>query len=226
VSFGDRPVRHIMTPRRDIVAVPIDITHEELLEVIHGSGCSRIPVYRGEKDDVVGMMYVRDLIGTAALVGSVEPILRQPYVVPAEKTVGELFREFRTRKVHIALVLDEYGSLLGLVTLEDILEELFGDIRDEFDDDEEPEIIRRGPGSFVVSGRVSVTALNARLKLHIPLPEDEATIAGVVIDRLGRLPDPGERIAMDGCTVTVEKLDGPAIERLRVDVWSSSSPSA
>ena len=169
------------------------------------------------------MLYVRDLIGAPRLDGGIEPILRQPYVVPGERSVGELYREFRTRKVHIALVLDEYGSLLGLVTMEDILEELFGDIRDEFDDDEEPAIVRRGPSTFVVSGRASVSAINARLKLHIPLSEDEATIAGVVIDRLGRVPDVGETLGMDGFTVTVEKLDGPAIERLRVDLWPSSS---
>jgi putative hemolysin len=223
VSFGDRPVRHIMTPRRDIIAVPVDISHDELLAVIRSSGCSRIPVYRGEKDDIIGMLYVRDLIGTPPLDGNVESRLRQPYVIPAEKTVGELYREFRTRKVHIALVLDEYGSPLGLVTMEDILEELFGDIRDEFDDDEEPTIKRRGPSTFVVSGRVSVSVLNARLKLQIPLSEDETTIAGVVIDRLGRVPEAGESLRMDGFTVTVEKLDGPAIERLRVDVWPSPS---
>jgi CBS domain containing-hemolysin-like protein len=223
VSFGERSVRHVLTPRRDIVAVPIDSAPGELLRVMRESGCSRIPVYRGERDDVVGFLYVKDVLGREIAAGGIEPLLRQPYVVQAEKTVGELFREFRARKVHIALVLDEYGSLVGLVTMEDLLEEMFGEMRDELDEDAEPAIRRRAPGSFMVSGRVSVGELNARLKLGIPPSEDEATIAGVVIDRLGRVPTAGESLQMDGFTVTVEKLDGPAIELLRVDLWPSSS---
>jgi putative hemolysin len=223
VRIDERTVRHVLTPRRDIVSVPVGIAPDELLRVIHESGCSRIPVYRGEADDVIGILYVRDLIGEPLAPGTIERRLRQPYVVSAEKPVVELFREFRTRKVHFALVLDEYGSLTGLVTMEDLLEELVGEIRDEFDEDEAPTIERRGPRTFVVSGRVAVHDFNARLKLHIPESGAEATIAGVVIDRLGRVPDTGETIALDGCTLTVEALDGSAIERLRVDIWSSPS---
>jgi len=223
VSFGDRPVRHVLTPRRDIVAVPIDIAPADVLRVMRESGCSRIPVYRGEKDDVVGFLYVKDVLGTPIGADGIGPLLRQPYVVQAEKPVGELFREFRARKVHIALVLDEYGSLVGLVTMEDLLEELFGEMHDELDEDAEPTIRRRASGSFLVSGRVSVGELNARLKLDIPPSDDEATIAGVVIDRFGRVPDVGETLRMDGFSVTVEKLDGSAVELVRVDLWSSSS---
>ncbi len=223
VSFGERSVRHVLTPRRDIVSVPIGITPDEVLRVMRESGCSRLPVYRDEKEDIVGFLYVKDVLGVTLGADGIGPLLRQPYVVQAEKPVGELFREFRARKVHIALVLDEYGSLVGLVTMEDLLEELFGEMRDELDEDVEPSIRRRGAGSFLVSGRVSVGELNARLKLGIPPSEDEATIAGVVIDRLGRVPDVGETLEMDGFNVTVEKLDGPAVELLRVDVWSPSS---
>jgi CBS domain containing-hemolysin-like protein len=223
VSFGERSVRHVLTPRRDIVSVPSDIAPAEVLEVMRESGCSRLPVYRGEKEDIVGFLYVKDVLGQTLGADGIGPLLRQPYVVQAEKPVGELFREFRARKVHIALVLDEYGSLVGLVTMEDLLEELFGEMRDELDEDEEPSIRRRGSRSFLVSGRVSVAELNARLKLDIPPSDDEATIAGVVIDRFGRVPDVGETLDMDGFRVTVEKLDGPAVELVRVDLWSSSS---
>ena len=223
VSFGERSVRHVLTPRRDIVSVPTDISPPEVLKVMRESGCSRLPVYRGEKDDVVGFLYVKDVLGVTLGADGIGPLLRQPYVVQAEKPVGELFREFRARKVHIALVLDEYGSLVGLVTMEDLLEELFGEMRDELDEDEEPAIRRQGAGSFLVSGRVSVGELNARLKLDLPPSDDEATIAGVVIDRLGHVPEVGETLEMDGCQVTVEKLDGPAVELVRVDLWSSSS---
>ena len=225
VSFGDRSVRHVLTPRRDIVSVPIDIASEAVLQVMRESGCSRLPVYRGEKEDIVGFLYVKDVLGVTLGADGIGPLVRQPYVVQAEKPVGELFREFRARKVHIALVLDEYGSLVGLVTMEDLLEELFGEMRDELDDDAEPSIRRRAAGSFLVSGRVSVGELNARLKLDIPPSDDEATIAGVVIDRLGHVPEVGETLAMDGCNVTIEKTDGPAVELLRVDLWSSSSSS-
>jgi putative hemolysin len=223
VSFGERSVRHVLTPRRDIVAVPVDIAPAEVLRVMRESGCSRLPVYRAEKDDVIGFLYVKDVLGTTIGADGIAPLVRQPYVVQAEKPVGELFREFRTRKVHIALVLDEYGSLVGLVTMEDLLEELFGEMRDELDEATEPSIRRRAPGSFLVSGRVSVDELNARLKLGIPPSDDERTIAGVVIDRLGHVPEAGESLDMDGFTVVVEKLDGPAVELVRVDLWPSSS---
>ncbi len=221
VSFGERSVRHVLTPRRDIIAIPLDVAPAEVLRVMRDSGCSRLPVHRGEKDDIVGFLYVKDVLGKTLGAEGIAPLVRQPYVVQAEKSVGELFREFRSRKVHIALVLDEYGSVVGLVTMEDLLEELFGEMRDELED-VEPSIRRRGPGSFLVSGRVSVSELNARLKLDLP-PSDDATIAGVVIDRLGRIPEVGESLQMDGCTVLVEKLDGPAVELLRVDLWPSFS---
>jgi CBS domain containing-hemolysin-like protein len=223
VQFGDRTVRHVLTPRRDIVAVPADVDEEELVRVIRTSGCSRIPVYRDERDEVIGILYARDVIGRRVGPEGIEPLLRQPYVTPPDRSVSDLFRELRARKVHIALVVDEYGSLIGLVTMEDLLEELFGEIRDEFDDDEEHVIRRRGPRTFLVSGRVPVGTLNARLNLEIPPSEDEATIAGVVMDRLGRVPQPGEQLRMEGFTVTVEKLDGPAIALLRVDLWSPSA---
>ncbi len=150
-------------------------------------------------------------------------MLRQPYLVSAEKPIVDLFRDFRVRKVHFALVVDDYASLVGLVTMEDLLEELVGEIRDEFDDDEAPPFERRGPNTFVVSGRVAVHDFNARLHLQLPESGAEATIAGIVIDRLGHVPARGESITMDGCKLTVEALDGTAIQRLRVELWPSSS---
>ena len=223
VRIDERTVRHVLTPRRDMVAVPLDITHDDLLRVIRESGCSRIPVFRGERDDIVGILYVKDLIGQALAAGGIEPLLRQPYVVSAEKPAVDLFRDFRVRKVHFALVVDEYASLVGLVTMEDLLEEIVGEIRDEFDDDEAPPFERRGPNVFVVSGRVAVGDFNARLHLQVPESGSGATIAGVVIDRLGHVPERGESITMDGCTLTVEALDGTAIQRLRVELWPSPS---
>lgn len=223
VKFGERSVRHVLTPRRDIVSIPADITQAEVLAVMRESGFSRLPVYRGEKEDVVGFLYVKDVLGVALGADGIGPLLRQPYVVQAEKPVAELFREFRSRKVHIALVLDEYGSLVGLVTMEDLLEELFGEMRDELDEDEEPTIRRRGSGTFVVSGRVSVEELNARLKLDLPPSEDGTTVAGMLMDRMGRVPAVGESVDLDGCRMTVEELDGPAVALVRVERWSSSS---
>jgi len=223
VRIDERTVRHVLTPRRDMIAVPLDVTPDDLLQVIRDSGCARIPVFRGERDDIVGILYVKDLIGQPIAKGGIEPLLRQPYVVSAEKPIADLFRDFRVRKVHFALVVDEYASLVGLVTMEDLLEDLVGEIRDEFDDDEAPPIERRGPTTFVVSGRIPVHDFNARLHLHLPESGTEATIAGIVIDRLGHVPTRGESVTMDGCTLTVEALDGPAIQRLRVDLWPSSS---
>ncbi len=220
VRFGERSVRHVLTPRCDIVSVPADIAPADVLAVMRESGFSRLPVHRGEKDDIVGFLYVKDVLGVTLGADGIGPLLRQPYVVQAEKPVGELFREFRARKVHIALVLDEYGSLVGLVTMEDLLAELFGEMRDELDEDEEPAIRRRGPGTFLVSGRVSVEELNARLKLALPPSEDGTTIAGMVMERMGRVPEVGESVEMDGCRLTVERLDGPAVALVRVQRWS------
>ncbi|MEB2284639.1 MAG: hypothetical protein B6D46_00470 [Polyangiaceae bacterium UTPRO1] len=223
VKFGERSVRHVLTPRCDIVSVPVDIGAADLLAVIRESGCSRLPVYRGEKEDIVGFLYAKDVLGVPLGADGIGPLLRQPYVVQAAKPVGELFREFRARKVHIALVLDEYGSLVGLVTMEDLLEEIFGEMRDELDEDEEPAITRRGAGTFIVSGRVSVEELNARLKLALPPSESGTTIAGLLMDRAGRVPLAGESLDLDGCRLTVEELDGSAVALVRVELWSSSS---
>ena len=200
VSFGERSVRHVLTPRRDIVAVPIDIAPADVLRVMRESGCSRIPVYRGEKDDVVGFLYVKDVLGMPLGADGIGPLVRQPYVVQAEKPVGELFREFRARKVHIALVLDEYGSLVGLVTMEDLLEELFGEMRDELDEDAEPSIRRRGsgqlPGERARVGRRAERPLEARHSALRRRGDDRRRRHRP----LGRVPEVGETLQMDGFT--------------------------
>ncbi len=139
-AFRQRPVRAVMTPRVRIAALPVDVTGAALLAALREQRFSRVPVYRGERDNVVGVLYAKDLIGRDATAPGfrLEPLLRPPTFVPLGMRAGDVFRELRRRKVHLALVVDEYGGIAGLVTMEDLLEELFGEIRDEYDEAEAP----------------------------------------------------------------------------------------
>jgi len=139
-ALGQRPVRVVMTPRVRVVAIPVDIGGAALLAELHEHRFSRVPVYRGERDNVVGVVYAKDLLGRDVRAPGfrLEPFLRPPTFVPLGMRAGDVFRELRRRKVHLALVVDEYGGIAGLVTMEDLLEELFGEIRDEYDAEEAP----------------------------------------------------------------------------------------
>jgi len=217
VDFGDTMVREVMTPRPDIVAIHGDATYDELRAIFHEQEYSRVPVYQENLDNILGFVYVKDLILLDTAHGDDRPIprlLRPAHVVPETKKVSELLKEFQRRQVQLALVVDEYGGTAGLVTVEDLLEEIVGEIRDEYDVETEP-VIDEGGGRFLFSGKVSIGELADRLDVDIERQGFE-TVGGYVLSKLGRVPAVGEIVEIEGLSVEVVEAERRRIHRVRV----------
>jgi len=218
VEFGDTLVREVMTPRPDIVGARADATLAELRQVFAEQQYSRVPVYRDSLDHILGFVFVKDLIrlplDLAAGERVVERLLRPAHFVPETKRVSDLLKEFQRQQVQSAVVVDEYGGTAGLVTIEDLLEEIVGEIRDEYDVESEP-VQDEGNGVFVFSGKVSIDELNDRLDVSIP-PEGFGTIGGFLLAHLGRVPAVGARIDVDGLRVEVLEAERRRVTRVRV----------
>ena len=217
VEFGDTVVREVMTPRPDVVAVQAGATLAELRTLFVEHQYSRVPVYEDDLDHVLGFVFVKDLVPLADTAGDeriTSRLLRPAHVVPETRRVAALLKEFQRQQVQIALVHDEYGGTAGLVTLEDLIEEIVGEIRDEYDVEAEP-IVDEGGGSFVFSGTVPVDDMAERLDVAVERQGFE-TVAGYLLARLGRVPRVGETLAVD--EVAVEILDGEArrVQRVRI----------
>ena len=211
-ELEDTLVREVMVPRPDMFCVDVTMAPDRLLPVLREQLHSRVPVFEDTVDQIVGVLYTKDLLPYIAGLPadfSLRQHLHPPYFVPGSKRADALLREFQAKKLHLAVVVDEYGGTAGLVTLEDLLEELVGEIRDEYDEDERL-IQRVTPRSFRVSGRLAIDELNATTGLHIP---DDAfdTVGGWVLDVFGRVPHKGEKAEVDGVRLAVEK-----VERTRV----------
>jgi CBS domain containing-hemolysin-like protein len=216
-DLGDTLVREVMVPRPDIVAVPATCTLQEVLDLMLASGHWRIPVYWEDPADMQGMVYAEDVLrrlGTEDMTGAAESVMREPYAVPETKRAAELLAEMQARRVHIAIAIDEYGSTAGLVTLEDILEELVGEIADEYDR-EEPRVENLGDGTYRVSGGLPIGDLSETL--GVELPKDGAdTIGGLVYGLLGRVPEGGETVHYAGVRFTVEGIHRRRIISVRI----------
>ena len=218
VDFGDTLVREVMTPRPDIVAIPEDATLEQLRGLFREQEYSRIPVYKENLDNILGIVFVKDLIrmedpdevGPQGL----QPLLRPATFVPETKQVSELLKEFQRKQAQLAIVVDEYGGTAGLVTIEDLLEEIVGEIRDEYDVETEP-VVDEGNGSFVFSGKVSFDEVRDRLDVEIE-PEGFETVGGYVLTRVGRVPASGESFDVDGLNVQVLEAERRRIHRVRI----------
>ncbi len=206
-------VGQVMTPRTQVVAVPIEAGVDEAQHVMLREGRLRLPVFLGTIDEVVGVLLARDLWG-AARVGETEirKIMREPTFVPATKPVEDALRQMRQHRIKMAIVLDEYGGTAGLVTLEDLIEEIVGEIHDEHEQ-EPPEFVDTPDGQVQISGSVPIGDVNARL--HLSLPEDDCdSIGGFVFGRLGRMPVAGDEVTVDGGSLRVVDMDGRRIHRL------------
>jgi CBS domain containing-hemolysin-like protein len=219
IEFGETRAGEVMTPRTDIVALPHTATVRQARDTVIESKYSRLPVYREQIDDVVGLIYVRDLL-TYWAEGredeSIDPLLRPAYFVPETKTVDELLEEMQKVHVQLALVIDEYGGLAGLVTVEDILEEIVGEIEDEDIEGEEiVEIVEADDGYYDVLGSTEVGKIERLLDLEIE-DDDFTTIAGLVINESGRVPPPGTQLTFRGLEVEVLEADDRRIGRLRL----------
>ena len=213
----DRAVREIMVPRIDMVAVQSDATVETVLRLVMEHGYSRIPIYEENVDNIVGVVYAKDLLKCLAdgrRPDTVQEIARPPYFIPEGKHIDELLAELREHKVHMAIVVDEYGGTAGLATIEDVLEEIVGEIQDEYDR-EEVTIERLTESEAILDARVSLDALNELFDLHIE-GEDFDTVGGFVYHQLGRMPTPGDEVHADGLSLRVLSILGRRIKKVRV----------
>jgi CBS domain containing-hemolysin-like protein len=216
VDFGETLVREVMTPRPDIVAIPAGATLTELRALFREQEYSRIPVYQENLDNILGVVFVKDLILLGDTAGSEPPIvslMRPVPFVPEAKRVPELLKQFQRQRVQIAIVVDEYGGTAGLVTLEDLLEEIVGEIQDEYDVETEP-VVDEGNGSWVFSAKVNIDEVRERLGVDIE-PDGTETVAGFVLARVGRVPSPGETFELDGLVVEVLEADRRRIHKVR-----------
>ena len=218
LRLEDKAVREIMVPRVDVDAVNADSTLEQATERVVESGHSRLPVYKESMDNVVGMLYARDLLKVVtnggAKGGSVQDIARPCYFVPDSKHIDELLGEFQSRRMHIAVVVDEYGGVDGIVTLNDVLEEIVGDIQDEFDSSE-PTIEQTGDGESMVDARIPVDNFNETFNSTIT-GEGFDTLGGFLLSQLGKIPVPGDLVGVDGLKLEVASTIGRRIKKVRV----------
>ncbi|HSP92657.1 MAG TPA: hemolysin family protein, partial [Vicinamibacterales bacterium] len=217
VDFGDTLVHEVMTPRPDIVAIRADATLAELRTFFREQEYSRIPVYVDSLDNIAGFVFIKDMMRLPATEPPdrrVATMVRPAYVVPETKRVSELLREFQRQQWQIAIVVDEYGGTAGLVTLEDLLEEIVGEIRDEYDVETES-VVDEGQGRYVVSGKADIEALAERLGVEIE-GEGFETVGGYVMSRLGRVPAAGEVHRIDDLIVEILDAERRRVHRVRV----------
>lgn len=216
-EFSETLAREVMVPRVDIVALDVNSTFEEAIDTINMSGHSRIPIYEETIDNIVGILYAKDLLKYFGLKNPppLKTIMRSPYYVPETKPIDELFREMRAQKIHMAIIIDEYGGTAGLVTIEDILEELVGEIMDEYDINEESMVKEIAPDEIIVDGRMNLEELNEMLGVNLPAEETD-TIAGFVYDHISHIPKAGEEFEYDGVLIRVEEVRGRRITKLRI----------
>lgn len=217
-DFTDTVARQVMVPRTDMDAAPVTSTLDELLDVITGSGHSRIPIYEENVDNIIGVVHAKDLLPVLRQdkhLFEIQAVMREAYFIPETKDVGELLAEFKRGNVQMAIVRDEYGGTAGLVTVEDLLEEIVGEIRDEYDI-EEPLIDVVDADHAIVSARMSIDDLNEQMDMDIPESEEYETIGGFVFDQFGRQPDQGELISWGNLDFVVHSLEGGRLHRIEV----------
>jgi CBS domain containing-hemolysin-like protein len=211
-EFGDSVVREVMLPRPDMVAVEADATVDEGIALAIGAGKSRLPSFDDSTDNIVGLVFLKDLVSRAANGEGSEAVrgsLRPAHFVPESKRLAELLREMQTEKFHMAIVVDEYGDTAGLVTMEDLLEEIVGEITDEYDD-EEPGVERLGADRLRVPGRTPIDEVNELLDVDLP-QEDWDTVGGLVFNSLGHVPHEGECVTVAGIEFCAERVQGRRI---------------
>ena len=219
MSIGERVVREAMTPRPDITAVQRDTPADEVLDAMLSSGYSRIPVYDDSLDHVTGIVYAKDLMAAIRANPGERPVSlaavrRDPMLVPESKLIDELLAEFQRSRTHMAVVLDEYGGTAGLITLEDLIEEIIGEIADEHDAAPPAEVTELEDGALLLGGRAPLSALEP-LGLRQDQPAEFDTVAGWVFDRLGKIPDIGDEVDCGGFSIVVQKMDGRRISQMR-----------
>lgn len=217
IDFADAIVREVMVPRPDMVTVSADTSSEVALDLVLEQGKSRIPVFGEDTDDILGVLYARDLLqlwDEAAGPRIARDLMREAYFVPETKRVPDLLREMQANQVHMAIAVDEFGGTAGLVTIEDLLEELVGEIADEYDD-EEPMVVPEGDGSYLIDARLDIDDLGELIGTSIP-DEDWDTVGGLILGLAGRVPAEGESFEYNRHMLTVERVQGRRVAQIRL----------
>lgn len=220
LDLGDTLVREILVPRTEMVAVEITTPVSEVLETIIEAGHSRIPVYEGDVDHITGILYAKDLLklwGKLPEEISIRSICRKAYFIPETKTTADLLKEFKMRRVHMAVAVDEYGGTSGIITIEDILEEIVGEIQDEHDPVEQSGISRLDDGSYIFDARSHIEDVEEELNVQIPRGEYD-TLGGFLSHLLGHVPVQGEHGQYGTILFTVEKADARKVSTIRVSI--------
>ena len=228
IDLGQVLVREVMVPRTNIVAIPVNLTLEKLLAIVTEDQHSRIPVYDGSPEQIIGVLYTKDLLKVcedekrAASLGLhprefvLRSLVRELSVVPETKPIDQLLQEYQKRRRHMSLVVDEYGAVVGLVTVEDVLEQIVGEIEDEYDR-EVPPALRLGDRTAMLDARVSILDLENQYEIELPRDRGFQTLAGFVLDELGHIPHPGESFDYGGRRFTVMAMDDRRVARVKLE---------
>lgn len=226
-QLGDTLAREIMIPRIDITALDVQTPFDQAVDNLLASGYSRVPVFEESIDNILGVLYTKDLLRIWRQndqVGSLRDLLRPAYFIPEAKKVDELLAEMQSQRVHMAVVVDEYGGVAGLVTLEDIVEEIVGEIQDEFDQAEELPYQKLGQKEYLFQGRIGLDDFNEIMGSNLPSDEAE-TLGGFIYNQVGRVPANGESIQVDNLTLTVTQVSGRRIRKVRAQ-WNPVTPES
>ena len=227
IELGDADVSKIMPPRTDMLSIPASLTWEEMLDQVIDAGHTRIPVYGRNRDDILGILHTKDLLpelarGPGQRTDHWTKLLRQPVFVPETKPIDALLQELQRSRNHMVVVLDEYGGVSGLVTMEDVLEEIVGEIVDEYDAAHVEGVRELGPGVCEAMGRVHIDEINERLGLGLPEDADYDIIGGFVFNELGHIPTAGEDLVWENVRITVLDATRRRIERVRIEVLNAA----
>ena len=227
LEFTDTTVKEIMVPRPDVVAVELSVPREKLIRVVIDEGYSRVPVYQRTIDNIIGIVYTKDLLSMFEHrdVIILQDILRPPYFVPESKKISLLLRELQTKKQHMAIVIDEFGGTEGIITMEDILEEIVGEIRDEYDEDHR-DIETSLDGSVVVNAGMSIHDFNEKFQSAIPDDDDYETVSGFLHKLTGRIPELFEEIPFENLSFVVVKKNERRIRQVKVKVQKAKPEEA
>lgn len=222
-EFNDITAQEIMTPRTEVYMIDINEFSEKSIDEMIEENYSRVPVYNESPDDIVGVIYIKNVLREARKVGfdqvKLENIMSKPYFIPARKKINEVFRELQESKNYMAILVDEYGGFQGIVTIEDLIEEIFGDIYDEYDE-EDTDVKLVEPNKYIINGLIAIDELNEELNLDIPIHDDYDTIAGFILSHIGYIPDKDEKIVVNFKNLTFEvvQMDEKRIDEILLTI--------
>lgn len=221
VTLGETSAKEVMTPRTSMFALEGEKTINEIWDEITENGFSRIPVYEETIDNIIGILYVKDLmehVKNNELEIPIKQIVRSAYFVPETKSIIEILKEFRTLKVHIAMVLDEYGGVVGLVTIEDLIEEIVGEIRDEYDDEEDSFFKKIADNEYEVDAMTDIETINKELELELPISEDYESLGGLIVTTTGKICEVGDEVQIDNIYLKVLEVDKMRVSKVFIKI--------